>query len=59
MNAFSYIINFIPKFQRVSKRPASKVKRQKKGERSVGLFLHEGEGEKYSEKSRVHLSLWT
>jgi hypothetical protein len=58
LNAFSYVINSIPKFQRVSKRPASKVKRQKKNrERSVRLFLHDGKDEKYSEKSRVHLAL--
>jgi hypothetical protein len=30
LNAFSYVINSVPKFQRVSKRPASKVKWQKK-----------------------------
>lgn len=33
LNEFSYVINSIPKFQRVSKRPASKAKRQKKGKK--------------------------
>lgn len=56
LNAFSYVINSTPKFQRVLKRPASKVKWQKR-ERSVWLFFHDEKDEKYSEKSRVHLSL--
>ena len=42
LNAFSYIINLIPKFYRVSKRPGSKVKRQKTDKEGWGYFSMTG-----------------